>query len=179
MRLLPNMSVYAPSEWNVAAALVAQSIENCGPKYFRFDGKALPSIYDSVPREAIHEGFCELVSGKETCLVATGFMTHRALKAARDEGSVGVIDIFRLKPLSEKLVNLLSRYKRIITVEEGFVNSGGLDSAIIQVLKGTGITADAIGFNDRYLFELGTRDHLHALAGIDESAIILKIREGG
>ncbi|WP_298438378.1 transketolase C-terminal domain-containing protein [Geobacter sp.] len=178
MRLLPNMAVFSPSDWRLAAAFVDYTVSNCTPKYLRFDGKPIPAIYETVTPETLTAGFCELVAGTEACIVSTGFMTQRALSAARSLGSVGVVDLFLLKPANTgKLRQTLLKYRHIVTAEEGFVGNGGLDSLVAQLLNEDrrSVTLDHIGFNDRYVFELGTRDYLHARNGMDESAIMAAV----
>lgn len=178
MRLLPNMTVFSPSDAALAAAFVDYSIAHTSPKYLRFDGKALPVLYETVDQELLKTGFCELIQGNDVCLVSTGYMTQRAVKVAKESGC-GAIDLFMLKPFDqEKLYQTLSRYRHIITLEEAFINGGGLDCAIASLLtdRRSSITLDRIGFNDRYVFDLGSRDELHALNGMDDSAILDKVR---
>lgn len=174
MRILPNMTVFSPSDAALAAAFVDYSIAHKSPKYLRFDGKALPVLYESVDQELLSTGFCELVPESKVCLVSTGYMTQRAVAAAREFGGVGVVDLFMLKPFDkEKLYAVLSKYDHIITMEEAFINGGGLDCAIASLLteRRSTITLDRIGFNDRYEFELGTREELHELNGMDNAKI--------
>lgn len=175
MRLLPGMTVFSPSDAALAEAFVDYSLARTGPKYLRFDGKALPTLYHQVDRELLETGFCELVSGGEVCLVATGYMTQRAVTVAREHGGVGVVDLFMLKPFDrEKLYATLRRYRHVITMEEAFINAGGLDCAVASLLteRRSPLTLDRIGFADRYVFDLGSRDQLHALNGMDEAAVI-------
>jgi transketolase C-terminal domain/subunit len=85
-----------------------------------------------------------------------------------------------LKPFDHgRLMETLSNYRHIITVEEGFIGGGGLDAAIGALLTDarSPITLDRLGFNDRYEFELGSRDHLHGLNGMDNAAIADRVRK--
>lgn len=175
MRLLPNMSVYCPSDWVVAAQLVDHTLTTIGPKYIRFDGKALPALYADPAAVDLQKGFAQLASGTDICLVSTGFMTYRALKVAEERSGVAVIDLFSLKPCDEIAVAAeLAPYRHIITMEEGFINNGGLDSLVTKVVREheLGCRQHPIGFNDRYVFDLGSRDHLHAINNMDEAAVI-------
>ena len=111
-------------------------------------------------------------------------MTHTALKAVdrlkRDGIPVGVIDMFMLKPVDENLLSkTLSKYECVITVEEAFINKGGLDSLIAGVLenKGLEIKLKRIGFKDAYVFDIGGRDFLHRLNGLDEDSIIKIVKD--
>ncbi len=178
MRLLPNMSVYCPSDWVVAEQLVDHTRSTTGPKYIRFDGKALPALYADPAAIDLHKGFVQLAPGTDICLASTGFMTHRALKVAQERPGVAVMDLFSLKPCNETaLAAVLSPYRHVITMEEAFINNGGLDSLVTKVVREyeLGCRQHPIGFNDRYVFELGSRDHLHAINNMDEAAVIAMI----
>lgn len=178
MRLLPNMSVYCPADWVTAAALVDHTRMTVGPAYIRFDGKALPALHADPAAVDLQKGFARLAEGRDVCLVSTGFMSHRALKVARERAGVAVIDLFSLKPCDEAaLAAALTPYRHVITMEEAFINGGGLDSLVSKIIreKGLGCQPHPIGFNDRYVFELGSRDRLHAVNGLDEAAVIALI----
>jgi transketolase len=178
MRLLPNISVYCPSDWVVAERLVDHTRNTTGPKYIRFDGKALPALYSNHASIDIYKGFTQLVPGDGICLVSTGFMSHRAHRVARLCPGVAVIDVFSLKPCDEvALAGALSSFHHVITMEEAFINNGGLDSLVTKVIRehGLGCCQHPFGFNDRYVFELGSRNHLHAINGMDEKAVITVI----
>lgn len=175
MRLLPNMSVYCPSDWVIAEQLVDHTRETIGPKYIRFDGKALPALYADPSDVDIAKGFTQLAPGNDICLVSTGFMSHRALAVAKERPGIGVVDIFSLKPCDEaSLATVLAPYRHVITMEEGFINNGGLDSLVTKVVRENELSCrqHPIGFNDHYVFELGSRDRLHAINGMDETAVI-------
>jgi len=180
MRLLPNISVYCPSDWLVAQQLVDHAVSTPGPKYIRFDGKALPAVYDDPSVIDIKKGFARLATGSGICLASTGFMTHRALKVAEICPNVGLIDIFSLKPCDEAaLAAALIPYQHVITIEEGFINNGGLDSLVTKVVREYDLNCRLYptGFDDAYVFELGSRDHLHAINSMDEAAIVAKIKD--
>lgn len=175
MRLMPNFTVFSPSDWMTAERFVDYSIKTNSPKYLRFDSKPLPLIYNNVGDLNLENGFCELKKGEKICLVSTGFMTHRALKAVETIPGVGLVDVFLLKPAGEKMLfEAIKKYDYIITLEEGFINNGGLDGLISKILRDnqSDIKLKNLGFDDKYVFELGGREHLHKLNNLDEEAII-------
>ncbi len=179
MRLLPNFIVFSPSDWKLAELFVDYSIKIKMPKYLRFDGRPLPAIYQDVGNIEIEKGFYELAKGKNVCLVSTGHMTHRAINVANDLKDIGVIDIFLLKPINNELLyNALKKYECIITIEEALINGGGLDSLISKLLHDnqSDIRLTSLGFNDKYVFDLGDRDHLHKINNLDEESINRTIR---
>jgi transketolase len=183
MRVLPNVEVFSPSDSVLVQGFVDYSIRVKKPKYIRLDGKPLPQIYNSGKDFKIEKGFCELKKGKKLCLVSTGIMTHKAIQVAhklsKENIDIGVIDVFLIKPLSEALfIQTLEKYQAVITLEEGFINSGGLDSLVLQLLnrKSAGIKFKNMGFSQRYVFDIGGRDHLHKLNKLDEGSIIKNIK---
>jgi len=183
MRVLPNMTVFSPSDWKLVEKFTEYSMNKKSPKYFRLDGKPVPSIYENINDIDFSKGFYELVNppagGGKTCLVATGYPVHRALKAAEQLPGTGVVDVFVLKPLDEKLLSeTLKKYDSVITVEEAFLNNGGLDGLILKIIRDNrlNIRLQSLGFNDKYIFELGDRNHLHKLNNLDEESIIKTVK---
>lgn len=184
MRTLPNIMVFSPSDWVLAQKFVDYSIRVKKPKYIRFDGKPLAQIYENIDDVTLENGFCEIKKGSEICLVSTGYMTHRAVNVANmlaeDYIDVGVIDAFLLKPMNEdEFFETVKRYKCVITLEEAFINKGGLDSLVSCVMdsKNSNIKLKRMGFKDAYVFEIGSRDYLHKLNNLDEESIIKIIKE--
>ena len=175
MRLLPNMSVYSPSDPVVAAKLVDHTLTTVGPKYIRFDGKALPALHADPSAIDLKRGFAPLAQGSDICLVSTGFMSHRALKVAQARPGVAVLDLFSLKPCDEAaLAQALAPYRHVVTMEEAFINNGGLDSLVTKVAREHTLSCalHPVGVSDRYVFDLGSRDQLHALNGMDDAAVV-------
>ncbi|OGW84126.1 MAG: transketolase [Omnitrophica bacterium RIFCSPLOWO2_01_FULL_45_10] len=180
MRVLPNIEIFSPSDWVLAGGFVDYSIRVKKPKYLRFDGKPLPPIYEKVD---IDRGFSELKKGKDLCIVSTGYMTHKALtaveKLSREGIDAGLLDIFMLRPLDEELLfNILRKYRCVLTIEEGFINKAGLDSIVLNGLnkKSASIKLRNIGFNDAYIFDIGSRDHLHELNGLGIDSIVKDVK---
>ena len=112
-------------------------------------------------------------------------MTHIALKTADlllSEGiHAGVIDTYLLKPFNEKeIYKILKRYRHIATMEESFLNKGSLDSSVERLCfsnkLSVGITK--FGFDDRYVFEVGNREHLYKVNKLDQETILNRIMKG-
>jgi transketolase len=183
IRTLPNFILFSPSDYILTEKFTKFAISVKKPKYMRLDGKPLPQIYNSIRSINLENGFYELIEGEKVCMVSTGFMTHKALKVAnklKNKISVGVIDVFLLKPINEDLLlDSLKKYRYIITIEEAFINKGGLDSIISNLLvsKAHNIRLQRIGFNDTHIFTVGNREYLHRLHGLDEENIIAVIEE--
>ena len=181
MRTLPNIVVCSPCDHIIASRFVDYSLAEKKPKYIRLDGKPLPEVYSRESAVDFSRGFSELAVGEEVCIVSTGATTNRALEVAADS-SIGVIDVFLLRPLDQELFyETLSKYKRIITIEEGFTEKGGLDGLVSSVLDGnrSEIRLTRLGFKDSYLFKFGSRDFLYELSGFDNDGLRQAIMEAG
>ena len=184
MRALPNLIVASPSDWILAKGLVDYSLSVNKPKYIRLDGKPLAQIYDSKRAPNIKEGFREIRKGDKLCLVSTGYMTHKAIRVsdelAKKGINIGVIDLFLLKSLNDELFyKALKKYRYVITLEEAFINRGGLDSLVNEIIGGNGtkIRLKSMGFRDKYTFDIGSRDYLHKLNKLDEESIVKNIKK--
>ncbi|MBU2044112.1 MAG: transketolase [Candidatus Omnitrophica bacterium] len=184
MRVLPNFIVASPSDWVATKALAEYSFKVKKPKYFRLDAKPLPQIYDTITFEDLERGFYELKKGENVCLVSTGYMTHKAREVVEELSNQGIncglLDMLLIKPLNEDLIfETLKNYKYVITLEEAFIKKGGLDSAILNILndRQANVFFKGLGFQDRYVFELGGRDHLYKINQIDTISILNRIKE--
>ena len=180
MRLLPNFIVFSPSDCKLAGDFVDFSIKTKMPKYIRFDSSPLPFIYDTVADLNLGDGFYELSKGEGVCLISTGHMTHTVLKIAKGLNNIGVIDIFLLKGFNDKLLSeTLKKYKYAVTIEEAFINNGGLDSLISKIIRDydLDIKTKSLGFNDKYVFNYGDRDYLHKLNNLDTDSILKTINK--
>lgn len=182
MRLLPNVGVISPADSSMMGEIAAYAIEEKRPCYIRLDGKAQPRVYPQAP-PSFADGFGTLRAGGETCLVSTGYMTHVALEVAdllKEQGmQVGVVDLFRLKdPDRDRLKAAISGYRRLVTLEEGFIWRGGLDSLVASLELSSPAPRQLcpIGFDDGYVFEVGDRRHLHEVAGLGVERIAGRIR---
>lgn len=180
MSLLPNIMVFSPSDWKLAECFIDYSINIKKPKYIRFDSKPVTQIYSNITSLNFENGFHELMKGENVCIVSTGYMTHWALKAGNELRNVGIIDMFILKPVNDELLfAALRKYKCIITVEEALINRGGLDSLILNLLNKyqSSIKLKKLGFDDKYVFELGDRKYLHRINNLDGESIFRMVQE--
>ncbi len=178
MRALPNLVVFSPSDWVLAREFVDYSIKLKKPKYIRLDGKPLPCIYHDTDDINPDRGFSELRRGKKVCLVSTGYMTQKALRVAellsRAGAEIGIIDVYMIKPLREDILfSALKKYEALVTLEEGFINKGGLDSLIASILgnENSSIRLNRLGFGDAYVFNIGGREYLYGLNKLDDKSI--------
>jgi transketolase len=176
MNALPGIAIYNPSDSIMGGALARMTYENPGPKYLRFDREKFPSLY-SRPKETFTDGLAELKVGRDLAIVATGNMVHQAFKVAGELSKhsidAGIIDLYRIKPLNEELLlRIMKKTKRVLVIEENFVNSG-IGSIISGLItdRGGEIKLKCLGVPDRFFAQGGGREELHRLCGLDVDTI--------
>lgn len=167
MKTLPNIEVFSPSDFMQATSYVERTLAHKSPKYIRLDAKPMEALADNIVD--FDDGFRVIQKGKKVALISTGYMSHKAKKVA-EEFDVTVIDLYFLNRYdSEKLKDALKESSIIITLEEGFKNSGGLDSEINFNFKDKKVIN--LGFDKKYIFEIGSREFVHEEHGIGENDI--------
>lgn len=181
IRNLPNFELYSPSDHYTASALVDLCLENDGPKYLRLDAQPLCSLRNKLDKCSLEDGFELLKEGCNGVLIATGYMTHTAIEVANQLSpklDLCVIDIFNLSNFNKrKLSEIIKNFHSTFTLEEGFIERGGLDAVIGALIRQQKIDCyhEPIGVEPNYRFELGSRDELHALVGIDRQTVLEKV----
>lgn len=139
MRSIPGMVVLCPADDVEARAAVKAAYEYQGPVYLRFGRLAVPVFHEEGTfRFQIGKGEV-LTEGNDVAVIATGLMTHEALRAAdtlRAEGiHARVVNLCTIKPLDEELILQAAREcGRVITCEEHSV-IGGLGEAVCSLLS--------------------------------------------
>ena len=155
MRVMPNMSVVVPADYNQAYRATLESYESDEPAYLRFGRPATPVVYEDVP-ETLGTGVDVLREGKDISLIATGHMVWRALDAAesleREDGvEAEVVNVSILKPIhSESILESLAKTGVAVTAEEHRV-VGGLADAVRQVAaEQHPVPIFAVGMGDEF-----------------------------
>ena len=156
------------------------SYENSGPTYIRLDKGAFSQIYGES--DDFSEGYKVIKPLCENNIVSTGFMTAQALGALAKIGDkaseFGLIDLARIKPLSQKMLDeLLAVSKRIITIEENSI-IGGLGSLLAEeiVSKGSKAILKRLAVRDRQFLSYGSREWFHRENGIDVESIMKELQ---
>lgn len=185
IRGLPHIDLFSPCDLQTTERFVQRTLERKRVKYIRLDGKPQPWVYGDEETFDFEAGFKRVATGERVCLVSTGFMTRKAMAvvaALREQGiAVGLVDVFGLNPIDRAgLASILAPYETVVTLEEGFINRGGLDSLVAGLYddaKGRPATLRRLGFRDRYLYRFGTREFLYQQMGVDQRAIVATIAD--
>lgn len=175
MRVLPNMRVLVPADFNAAKAAIKLAAETPGPVYVRMGRASVPCVYD--PEATFEMGRAAVLrEGSDVSIVACGVEINEALIAAdklAEEGiSAEVIDAFCIKPLDEETV-LASVGKTgcVVTAEEHSV-IGGLGGAVAELLaEKLPAPLQRVGLRDCFGTS-GEMDELMREFGLDADSIV-------
>lgn len=138
MRMLPNMTVISPCDYNETKAATLAIAEHHGPVYLRFGRPSWPVF--TLPDEPFIIGKAKTMQqGNDVTIIATGHMVWKALEACEilnERGvSAEVINMHTIKPLDEaSIIESVKKTGCVVTAEEHMRN-GGLGDAIAQVLS--------------------------------------------
>lgn len=176
-KCLNHMEVWTCSDSVIAGELSRYVMKFPKLRYIRLERNFLPDLQLIDCQKTLTEGFREFGgNSSKTCIVSSGYLTHKAIKVMKShpELEASVIDLIRIKPLSNQLIKRLSICKKIITLEEQLLE-GGIGSGIIEVLSDRGMLADIkikrMGLIDGFDVFNGDRDYLHESYGLSEKAL--------
>lgn len=152
MRVLPNMTVFVPSDANECYKCVEAAAKINGPVFIRT--ARLPSpVYEERPFE-VGKGNV-IKDGKDAVIFTCGIMLEHCLEAAEILASKGVdvaiVNHHTLKPFDEALTReYAAKCHKVFTVEEHSI-IGGLGDAVAAALCGMGLEKfQKIGINDEF-----------------------------
>jgi len=175
MRMLPNMTVIVPCDYNQTKAATLKLPEIDGPVYLRFGRPKAPNF--TSPDQPFELGKAQTLSeGNDVTIFACGHLVWRAIEAGRtleEEGiSVELINIHTIKPLDTgAIIHSAEKTGRVVTAEEHQRN-GGLGSAISEALAlHHPVPLEMVAADDTF-GESGTPDELMAKYGLDVPDIV-------
>lgn len=154
MRMIPNLVVIDPCDATEMAQATLAAARHDGPVYLRLLRGVVPVTFDPASHRFVL-GKANLVrDGSQVLVISTGLMTSRALETAQAlslEGiSVAVLHVPTLKPFDrERVAELVARIPRVVTCENHVI-TGGLGSAVADVVADAGlaVTLERIGIPD-------------------------------
>lgn len=163
-RVLPRMTVLAPSDENDVKAAMKAMIEYQGPVYMRVAREEQPLIHSKECRFVIGKTEYLKDEGDDFAIVFEGTALKQALdgwKKLKEAGKYGkLISIRTIKPIDSKCINeLADKVEMIITVENHSI-IGGLYSTVCEALGKRKHKAiiKAVGFRDEFMMSGSSKD---------------------
>jgi transketolase len=184
-RGLPNMTIIDPCDAVDIAQMVPAIAAHPGPVYSRLLRGKVPSVLTRYrPDYRFQLGKAQVIrEGRDVLVVASGFMTMRALDAAellaKDGVDVAVLHVPTVKPLdTATILAEAGRGGRLVVTAENHTVVGGLGEAVAGTLLRAGVTPTfrMIGLPDAFL-EAGALPTLHEMYGISVGGVVKQIRE--
>jgi len=175
MRMLPNMTVISPCDFNQTRAATLAIADYPGPVYLRFGRPKWPN-FTAIDQDFVIGKAVVLNPGADVSIFATGHLVWNALQACKileDQGfGAEVINIHTIKPLDESAVIASVRKTRCAVSAEEHMQNGGLGDAIAQLLARVfPVPLEMVAVNDRF-GESGKPEELLKKFGLDVPDIV-------
>ncbi len=175
MRMLPNMVVISPCDYNQTKVATIAAGRYVGPVYLRFGRPGVPNFTSEDQEFEI--GKAQILNhGEDVTIFATGHMVWEAIQAAEALEAEGikaeVINIHTIKPLDTKaVIESAAKTKAVVVAEEHFI-AGGLSELIAGTLAAnTPAPVEYVAVNDTF-GQSGKPAELLKAYGIDAESIV-------
>jgi transketolase len=187
MRAIPGMTVVDPCDALDIEQAVPQIAAHRGPVYMRLLRGNVPLVLDEYGYR-FELGKAKLLQksghgGADVLIIASGFMTMRALEAAQalqqDRVDAAVLHVPTIKPLDETTILAEVRKPgRLVVVAENHSVVGGLGEAVASLLLREGAAPARfrqLGLPDAFL-DAGALPTLHDRYGISTERVVARVK---
>jgi transketolase len=180
MKMLPNMTVIVPADYNQTKQATIAIAAHEGPVYLRFGRPVMPIFVKEDAEFKIGQADI-LAEGTDVTIVACGHLVWKSIEAIKileEKGiSVELINMHTIKPLDKQaLLKSLSKTKCVVTAEEHMI-AGGLGESVAQVItQALLVPQEFVAINDTF-GESGTPMELMKKYGIDTEHIVAAVEK--
>ena len=175
MKMLPNMTVIVPCDFNQTKQATIAIADFEGPVYLRFGRPSVPIFVKPDANFQIGKAD-QIIEGTDVTIIACGHLVWKSIEAAQilaEKGiSAEVINMHTIKPLDEKaILASIAKTRCVVTAEEHMIN-GGLGDSVAQVITRNNPTPqEYVGVDDSF-GESGTPDELMTKYHIDTQDVV-------
>ncbi len=180
MKMLPNMVVINPCDYNQTFLATKAAAAHVGPVYLRYGRPVVPN-FTSLEEPFIIGKAIKMVEGVDVSIFATGHLVWEALEAQKQLAAEGisaeVINIHTIKPLDkEAILESVAKTKCVVTAEEHFKN-GGLGDSICQLLaEQCPAPLEMVAVDDKF-GQSGTPEQLMNFYGLNAEGVINAVKK--
>ncbi len=180
MRVLPNMTVVVPSDFNETKKAIFAAANFKGPIYIRLGRQKAPLITtDDAPFEIGKSQ--KLRDGNDVTIIACGVLVYEAMLAAEKLDKLGIssriLNMHTIKPLDVDSISEAAKTTGAIVTAEEHQIAGGLGSAIAEsVIKQNPVPIEMIGIKDVFGMS-GTSDELLTYYGLRADNIVDSVKK--
>jgi transketolase len=180
MKMLPNMTVINPCDYNQTKAATIAIADYEGPVYLRFGRPKVPNFTSATDKFVVGKALM-INKGADVTIFATGHLVWQAIEAGEKLAEEGIdaeiINIHTIKPLDAKaIIESVKKTGCVVTAEEHQMN-GGLGDSIAQLLARELPTPLEMVAVDDSFGESGTGEELMAKYGLDTPDIIAAVKK--
>ena len=154
MKMLPNMVVINPCDYNQTKAATIAIADHHGPVYLRFGRPGWPIFTPADQKFEIGKAI-NFIEGSDVTIVATGHMLWQAIEAEavlEEQGiSTEVINIHTIKPLDEQaILKSVEKSGCVVTAEEHQIKGGLGESVAATLALNNPKPIEFVGVNDQF-----------------------------
>jgi transketolase len=175
MKMLPNMTVINPCDFNQTKAATIAIADYVGPVYLRFGRPVVPIFTPADQKFEIGKAWM-VNEGADVSIFATGHLVWEAIKAGEMLAEQGIdaeiINIHTIKPLdTEAILQSVKKTGCAVSAEEHQIN-GGLGDSVAQLLcRNYPAPLEMVGIYDTF-GESGVPEDLMVKYGLTAKKIV-------
>ncbi len=181
MRVLPEMTIFSPSDPLETVKVTNAAASIVGPVYLRLATGGSPKIYENDYDFEVGKGVT-LREGNDLSIITTGSIVHEALQAVNALEELGIsvrlINIHTIKPMDRDIIlKAANETRAILTVEEHSI-TGGLGSCVAEVLAEEDcelVSFRRLGLNNVFPQGYGNYQEMKVLNGLSRDDIVKEV----
>lgn len=176
LRIVPNITIMAPVGEKDFKDMVKKSVEYKGPTVIRYNKSSVRELKENIVADNFEIGKAHIIRNAEktnNLIISYGQTLIDIVDAADDMNfDATILNLSTLKPLNEEtILNLVRKADKILIIEES-IKSGGIGSAILELLSDNEIykTVKIHALPNKF-FEVATRNELLKMYKLDKEGI--------
>ncbi|WP_407282810.1 transketolase C-terminal domain-containing protein [Methanolobus sp. WCC1] len=180
MRVIPNMNVIIPADFNETKQVIKHAAQTNGPYYIRLSRRASPIVFGD---EYVYDpnDYPVVVDGDDVTIFSMGSMICNTLKACemlqKDGINPRVVNVHTIKPIAKDCILKHAKETGLVVSVEDHNVLAGMGSAIAEVLiENHPVPMKMIGINDQFGGS-GKMDELYSKYGLSPDSIYKSIKE--
>ncbi len=181
MRVLPEMTIFSPSDPLETVKVTNAAAHIKGPVYLRLATGGTPKIYEDDYEFEVGKGVT-LRDGNDMAIITTGSIVHEVIQAVNELErlaiSVRLINIHTIKPIDRNIIiKAAVDTQAILTVEEHSI-TGGLGSCVAEVLAEENCVSHSfkrLGLYDVFPQGYGNYQEMKTLNGLSKDDIVKEV----
>ncbi len=175
LRSLPNFQIFQPSDDIEAREMIRFVMTRPEPAYIRLTRQKMPIIHSNDWKYKFGK-WDVIEKGSEIAFIGTGQLVHSGMAAQKMlSKKMTIVNASTLKPVDEELICELARTHRLIITAEDHYVTGGLGSAVAEVLAENALSTTLRRIGVRDFGESGTESEVYSHFKLDPAGVKLQI----